>query len=430
MHTVDLTPSQLALQQQLRACRAASPALSTLSTARRNQLLLDMAEQIATEQAALLAANEQDLAAARAAGASAALLDRLALNPVRVQALQSSLRDVAALPDPLGQRRPFSQPKSGIAVFKQRIPLGVILMIYEARPNVAVEAAALCLKSGNAAILRGGSEARHSNALIGKLWQQVLTASQLPASAITVLTGVSHDDVNVMLQWDQLIDLVIPRGGETLIRSVAAHSRIPVIRHYKGVCHLFVDASADLSMATELLIDGKCSRPAVCNALETVLVHADVAEHFLPKAVSALLARQVELRGCARSQQLSSQIRPATEADWDTEYLDRILSIRLVDSLDGAIEHIRRHGSQHSEVICTRDEVNTERFLNEVDASVVLVNASSRFNDGGELGLGAEIGIATTKLHAYGPMGLESLTAEKFVVLGHGEVRHPESRQN
>jgi glutamate-5-semialdehyde dehydrogenase len=429
MTTLPLSDRQWQLQQQVQRCRDAGSALATLPLAQRNQLLRDMANQIAAEQSALLAANEQDLLAARARGASSALLDRLALNPARIEALQSSLHEVAALPDPIGQRRPFSQPPSGIAVYKQRIPLGVILMIYEARPNVAVDAAALCLKSGNAAMLRGGSEARHSNAVIGELWQQVLASANLPPAAVTVLTDVSYDDVNVMLQWDELIDLVIPRGGEALIRSVAAHSRIPVIRHYKGVCHLFVDASADVDMAIRLLIDGKCSRPAVCNALETLLVHADIAEAFLPRAVAALKARQVELRGCARSQTFSDHMAAATAADWDTEYLDRILSIRIVDDLAEAIAHIRRHGSHHSEVICTRDEANAEHFLNTVDASVVLVNASSRFNDGGELGLGAEIGIATTKLHAYGPMGLESLTAEKFVVIGHGEVRHPESRQ-
>lgn len=424
-----LSNRQALLQQQVQACRDASPILASLSLEQRNQLLLDMATQIANQQAALLAANDHDLLAARARGASSALLDRLALNPARIQALQNSLREVAALPDPIGQLRPFSQPPSGITVFKQRIPLGVILMIYEARPNVAVDAAALCLKSGNAAILRGGSEARHSNAVLGQLWQQVLAAAGLPPATVTVLTDASHDDVNAMLQWDELIDLVIPRGGEALIRSVAAHSRIPVIRHYKGVCHLFVDASADLDMAIPLLIDGKCSRPAVCNALETLLVHAAIAEQFLPRAVEALRAREVELRGCSRSQAISRQIGAATAEDWDTEYLDRILSIRVVDDLDEAIAHIRRHGSHHSEVICTRDDANAERFLNAVDASVVLVNASSRFNDGGELGLGAEIGIATTKLHAYGPMGLESLTAEKFVVRGQGEVRHPESRE-
>ena len=429
MTTLPLSDRQLRLQQQVQRCRDAGPTLAALALAQRNQLLRDMADQIAAKQSALLAGNEQDLLTARARGASSALLDRLALNPARIEALQNSLHEVAALPDPIGQRRPFSQPASGIAVYKQRIPLGVILMIYEARPNVAVDAAALCLKSGNAAILRGGSEARHSNAVIGELWQQVLASASLPPAAVTVLTDVSHDDVNVMLQWDELIDLVIPRGGEALIRSVAAHSRIPVIRHYKGVCHLFVDASADVDMAIQLLIDGKCLRPAVCNALETLLVHTDIAEAFLPRAVAALQARQVELRGCARSQTFSDHMAAATAADWDTEYLDRILSIRIVDDLDAAIAHIRQHGSHHSEVICTRDEANAERFLNTVDASVVLVNASSRFNDGGELGLGAEIGIATTKLHAYGPMGLESLTAEKFVVVGHGEVRHPESRQ-
>ena len=423
------TETGATLLAQVQAARAASPTLACLDAATRNAVLLAMADAIAQHGDALLAANAHDLEAARSRQLSAALIDRLALTPARLQALSNSLREVAALPDPLGSRRPFSQPASGIQVFKQRIPLGVILMIYEARPNVAVDAAALCLKSGNAALLRGGSEARHSNAAIGQLWQQVLTAQQLPAAAVSVLTDCSHDDVNQMLQWDTLIDLVIPRGGEKLIRSVAANSRIPVIKHYKGVCHLFVDASADAAMAIDLLIDGKCSRPAVCNALETLLVHADIAAEWLPRAAVALRQRQVELRGCERSRVFIPDAIAATAEDWDSEYLDRILSIRVVDDLDAAIAHIRQHGSQHSEVICTNNRANAERFLNAVDASVVLVNASSRFNDGGELGLGAEIGIATTKLHAYGPMGLESLTSEKFVVLGHGEVRHPESRQ-
>ncbi|NQD38155.1 glutamate-5-semialdehyde dehydrogenase [Permianibacter sp. IMCC34836] len=417
------------LQQQVAATRAAAPVVAPLDADTRNALLLAMADAINNQQAMLLAANARDLQAATERGLSAAMIDRLALNPARLAALATSLREVAALPDPLGSRRPFSQPASGISVFKQRIPLGVILMIYEARPNVAVDAAALCLKSGNAVLLRGGSEARHSNAAIGILWQQVLAAQQLPAAAVTVLTECSHDDVNAMLQWDELIDLVIPRGGEKLIRSVAAHSRIPVIRHYKGVCHLFVDASANPSMAIDLLIDGKCSRPAVCNALETLLVHASIAASWLPQAAAALRSRQVELRGCPRTCALLADCTLASDSDWSSEYLDKIISIKIVDDLDAAIRHIRQYGSQHSEVICTSEPANAEKFLHQVDASVVLVNASSRFNDGGELGLGAEIGIATTKLHAYGPMGLEALTAEKYVVLGHGEVRHPESRQ-
>jgi len=417
------------LRQLVSATRAAAPTVATLNSAKRNAILLAMAEIIDQQHALLLAHNERDLEAARERGVAVAMLDRLAVNPERLQALASSLRQVAALPDPIGGRRPFSKPGSGIVVYKQRIPLGVILMIYEARPNVAVDAAALCLKSGNTILLRGGSEARHSNAAIGALWQQVLKQQQVPPAAITVLTECSHDDVNTMLQWDDLIDLVIPRGGEKLIRSVAANSRIPVIRHYQGVCHLFVDESAEPDMAIDLLIDGKCSRPAVCNALESLLVHANIANDWLPRAASALRSRQVELRGCPRTQALVNDCLAASEADWATEYLERIISIRVVDDLDQAIAHIRQYGSQHSEVICTSNDSNAERFLNEVDASVVLVNASSRFNDGGELGLGAEIGIATTKLHAYGPMGLDSLTAEKYVVMGHGEVRHPDSRR-
>ncbi len=416
------------LRQRVEATHAASQRLSSLSLERRNAVLLAMADAVERDRDVLLAANQHDLDAAQQRQLSTALIDRLTLTPARITALADSLRAVAALPDPIGGRRPFSTPASGISVFKQRIPLGVILMIYEARPNVAVDAAALCFKAGNACLLRGGSEARHSNAALARCWQTVLAAQQLPADTITILTDCSHDEVQQILQWDDVIDLVIPRGGETLIRSVAANSRIPVIRHYKGVCHLFVDEDADFDMATALLIDGKCSRPGVCNALETLLVHRNIAARWLPLAAQALQDQQVQLRGCEQTRAILPGIAAATDADWDTEYLDKILSIRIVDDLDAAIAHIRQHGSRHSEVICTRNPEHAERFLNEVDASVVLVNASSRFNDGGELGLGAEIGIATTKLHAYGPMGLDALTAEKFVVQGHGEVRHPESR--
>jgi glutamate-5-semialdehyde dehydrogenase len=384
-----------------------------------------MAAALRDRRDAIVAANTIDLGAAAAAGQSSALQDRLRLDAPRVMALADALDAVAALPDPLADIEAPKTAANGLRIRHKPAPLGVVAMVFEARPNVTAEAAALCFKAGNACVLRGGREARHTNLAIAAALHLALAQQSVPAEAVCVLDDPDRSLLALLLKQDQLVDLVIPRGGEVLIRHVAENSRIPVIRHYKGVCHLFVDASADLAQAQALLIDGKTSRPGVCNALECLLVHRQIAPHFLPPAATAMLDRGVQLRGCAQTRALLPSIEAAGDDDWGREYLDLILAVRIVDDLDGALAHIRRYGSNHTEIISTRDAGNAQRFVNAVDASAVMVNASTRFNDGGELGLGAEIGISTSKLHAYGPMGLESLTCRKWVVEGCGQVRHP-----
>ncbi|HQV73611.1 MAG TPA: glutamate-5-semialdehyde dehydrogenase, partial [Dokdonella sp.] len=327
-------------------------------------------------------------------------------------------------PDPVGQVTRRDTRPNGIVVERVRVPLGVIAMIYEARPNVTVDAAALCLKAGNSVILRGGSEAIHSNRALAGLLQQALRGAGLPTAAVTLVEDLRRETMAELLQLTDLIDLAIPRGGEGLIRFVAEHARVPVIKHYKGVCHLYVDKAADLDLALDLLIDGKVSRPSACNALETLLVHQDIADAFLPRAAAALSACQVELRGCERTCALLGNIAAANDEDYATEYLDLIISIRIVDDLDAAIAHIRRFGSDHTEVIASEDETSAQQFIAALRSAVVMVNTSSRFSDGGELGLGAEIGISTTRLHAYGPMGIEALTIERYVLRGNGQIRH------
>jgi len=333
------------------------------------------------------------------------------------------VREVAGLPDPVGQVTRDDVRPNGIRVQKVRVPLGVIAMIYEARPNVTAEAAALCLRAGNGVILRGGSEAIHSNTAIAAALGSALAAHGVPEAAVTVLTDLRREAMLELLQLHELIDLAIPRGGEGLIRFVAEHARVPVIKHYKGVCHLFVDASADIGQALELLVDGKCSRPSACNSLETLLVHRDIAGEFLPRAGEALASRGVELRADALSQPLLPGSTSASDEDYAAEFLDLIIAVKVVDDVEAAITHIRRYTSDHTEVIATQDAANAERFIHALQSAVVMVNASSRFSDGGQLGLGSEIGISTTRLHAYGPMGLEALTVERFVVRGEGQVR-------
>jgi glutamate-5-semialdehyde dehydrogenase len=356
------------------------------------------------------------------------MLDRLRLDETRVAGIASALREVAELPDPVGVTTRRETRPNGLSIERVRIPLGVIAMIYEARPNVTADAAALCLMAGNAVILRGGSEAIHSNTAIAAALKSALEAHGVPAAALTLVEDLHRETMVELLQLVDIVDLAIPRGGEGLIRFVAEHARVPVIKHYKGVCHLYVDRAADPDLALNLLIDGKTSRPGVCNALETLLVHRDVAASFLPRAAQALRQRGVELRGDDASRALVPDIQPATCDDYATEFLDLILAVRVVDDLDAAIAHIRRYGSDHTEVIATADEAVAQRFVQAIRSAVVMVNASSRFSDGGELGLGAEIGISTTRLHAYGPMGAEALTVERFVVRGAGQVRHPSSR--
>ncbi|WP_254574103.1 glutamate-5-semialdehyde dehydrogenase [Stenotrophomonas acidaminiphila] len=404
-------------------CRDASQVLARLSGDARRGLLASMADALDADAGAILAANERDLQAARGKGMGAAMLDRLALDRQRLAGVANALREVAELPDPVGQVTRDDTRPNGIRVQKVRVPLGVIAMIYEARPNVTADAAALCIKAGNGVILRGGSEAIHSNTAIAAALKRALRQAGVPDAALTLVEDLRRETMLELLQLNDIVDLAIPRGGEGLIRFVAEHARVPVIKHYKGVCHLYVDDSADLQLALGLLLDGKVSRPAACNSLETLLVHADIAPRFLPLAADALRARGVELRGDAATRALVAGVAPAEEADYAAEYLDLILAVRVVDSLDAAIAHIRRHTSDHTEVIATGDPAHADAFVHALRSAVVMVNASSRFSDGGELGLGAEIGISTTRLHAYGPMGLEALTVERFVVRGEGQVR-------
>ncbi|KGK56648.1 gamma-glutamyl phosphate reductase [Xanthomonas cannabis pv. phaseoli] len=414
-----MTIKSLALQ-----CRDAAQVLSQLSAQAKQDLLEAMAAALEADAASILAANARDLEAARAKGTGTAMLDRLALDDARLAGIAAALREVAQLPDPVGQVTRDDTRPNGIRVQKVRVPLGVIAMIYEARPNVTADAAALCIKAGNGVILRGGSEAIHSNTAIAHALQRALRAADIPEAALTLVQDLRRETMLELLQLSDIIDLAIPRGGEGLIRFVAEHARVPVIKHYKGVCHLFVDASANVELAVRLLIDGKASRPSACNALETLLVHAEVAERFLPAAAAALRARHVELRGDAATRALLPEIALATDDDYAAEYLELILAIRVVPDLGTALAHIRRYGSDHTEVIATQDAANADKFVQSLRSAVVMVNASSRFSDGGELGLGAEIGISTTRLHSYGPMGLEALTVERFVVRGEGQVRH------
>ncbi len=402
---------------------AASRRLSRMSANVKNAALLRMADELAWHRDFIMSENNRDVTCAREKDLSLAMIDRLTVKEATIEAMVQGLRDVAALSDPVGQVTSMWRRPNGLMVGRMRIPLGVIGIIYESRPNVTVDASALCLKSGNAVILRGGSEAIHSNLAIASVLQDVLRQSPLPDKAIQVIPFTDREAVSTMLQLDECIDLIIPRGGEELIRAVVAQSKIPVIKHYKGVCHIFVDASADIDMAVNITANAKVQRPGVCNALETLLVHADIASQFLPKMADQLQKAGVLLRGCEKTRKILKHIDKADEEDWYSEYLDLILAVKVVSSIDDAIAHIEKYGSLHTESIITKDYTNSQRFLNEVNSSTVLVNASTRFSDGAELGLGAEIGISTTKLHAFGPMGLEELTTSKFIVYGDGQVR-------
>jgi glutamate-5-semialdehyde dehydrogenase len=403
--------------------QAAARRLSHFSEQVKNAALLRMADELHWRRDFILSENKRDVTHAREKGLSSAMIDRLTLTEAGIDAMAKGLREVAALPDPVGRITGMWRRPNGLLVGRMRIPLGVIGMIYESRPNVTVDASALCLKSGNAVILRGGSESIHSNLAIASVLQDVLRESPLPAKAIQLIPFTDREAVSTLLQLDEQVDLIIPRGGEELIRAVVAQSRIPVIKHYKGVCHIFVDASADLEMAVNVCFNAKVQRPGVCNAMETMLVHADIAPTFLPKVAEKMQRAGVTLRGCEKTRAILERVEPASEDDWYAEYLDLILSVKIVSSLDEAIAHIEKYGSLHTESILTKDYSHAQRFLNEVNSSPVLVNASPRCSDGFELGLGAEIGISTTKLHAFGPMGLEELTTTKFVIFGDGQVR-------
>jgi glutamate-5-semialdehyde dehydrogenase len=409
------------------ACREAARVIAALDTPAKRRLLNDMAAALESDSPAILNANAEDLRLAVDKGVQGAMLDRLKLDASRVRSIADAMREVAELPDPVGLITRRETRPNGLTIERVRVPLGVIAMIYEARPNVTADAAALCLFAGNGVIMRGGSEALRSNLAIAAVLHVAMRTNDVPIAALTVIDDLSREAMVELLQLSDVVDLAIPRGGEGLIRFVAEHARVPVIKHYKGVCHLYVDLAADPKVALNLLIDGKTTRPGVCNALETLLVHADIAESFLPHAATALRDRGVELRGCVRSRGLVPDMQVATDDDYAAEFLDLILAVRVVDDLDDAIVHIQRYGSDHTEVIATADDAVAHRFVHALRSAVVMVNASSRFSDGGQLGLGAEIGISTTRLHAYGPMGAESLTIERFVVRGEGQIRHSPS---
>jgi glutamate-5-semialdehyde dehydrogenase len=407
--------------------REAATKLATSSTQSKDDALHAAAKAVRTSARAVIRANARDLKAARSAGKPAAFLDRLALDEARVESMAEAIDAVAALPDPVGEVVETRRRPNGLRVEKVRLPLGVVLMVYEARPNVTSDAAALCLKSGNAALLRGGRDAVESNRAIAACLSQGLASAGLPMAAVQLVPSAEHAALLELLQLEGLVDLCIPRGGEGLIRFVAEHARMPVVKHYKGVCHVYVHASADLGMAEQIILDAKADRPGVCNAAECLLVDRGLAGRFLPRAGRSLAAAGVELRGCPTTVTLLKRagvpVKAVAPDDYGREFLDLILAVRVVRDLDQALEHIRRYGSEHTEAIVTDTLPAAERFCREVAASGVMVNASTRFNDGAELGLGAEIGISTTRLHAFGPMGLKELTAQKFVVRGAGQTR-------
>jgi glutamate-5-semialdehyde dehydrogenase len=411
------------VREMAKRAKAVSCQLARLSTDIKNKALFEMADGLERSGELLIEENHKDLVAGEKAHLSTAMMDRLRLTPKAIQGMSGGLREVAHLPDPVGEIVRMWKRPNGLVVGKMRIPIGVIGMIYESRPNVTADAAGLCLKSGNSVILRGGREAFHSNQAIGRILQKGLAKVGIPQEAVQTFSHTERIAIREMLQLEDEIDLIIPRGGEELIRFVATHSKIPVIKHYKGICHIFVDESADLEMATRICLNAKVQKPGVCNAMETLLVHRKMAGKFLPKIAVPMRKEKVELRGCPQAKKILPTVKEAREEDWSQEYLDLILSIKVVTGIDEAIEHIATYGSSHTESILTSDYQNAQRFLKEVNSSCVLVNASTRFNDGFELGLGAEIGISTSKLHAFGPMGLEELTAVKFVVYGEGQIR-------
>jgi len=406
-----------------RAARAASHETARLSRAQKDRWILRAAERLEAARGGLLEANAEDVREARRSGLAAPLLARLALAGDKWSSMVAGLRDVAALPDPVGEIEKLSVRPNGLRVGRMRIPLGVIAIIYESRPNVTVDAAALCVKSGNAVILRGGSEAIRSNLALGAELRAAARDVGIPEDAVALVSTTDRAAIDALLVQDRFVDLVIPRGGSGLIRRVVERSTIPVIKHDAGVCHIFLDASADAEMATDIVRDSKIRQMEVCNGLETLLVHRDAAGRLLPRMLKGLHEEGVEIRGCARTCELFAEAKPAAEADWYAEYLAPILAVRVVDDLSAAVAHIRDYGSNHTDVIVTDDYASSQEFVRRVDSSTVGVNCSTAFADGYRLGLGAEIGISTSKLHAYGPMGLEGLTAQKFVLFGDGQLR-------
>jgi glutamate-5-semialdehyde dehydrogenase len=403
--------------------KAASVVLAYTSTEQKNRWLMVAADALRARSDELLAANARDLAEAPGFGLNPAAIDRLTLTPARIKAAGDGLRQVATLPDPVAEVRECEIRPNGLQVQKVGVPLGVVFFIYESRPNVTVDAAALCVKSGNAVILRGGKEAIHSNTALHRLLADELEKCGLPRDAVQLVATTDREAVGHFLRMPQFIDLAIPRGGKSLIERVASEAMMPVMKHYDGNCHVYVDAAADLDAAERIVVNAKCQRPGVCNAAESLLVHADVADEFLPRIGAALAARGVEIRGCVETRKRLPTAQPATEGDHRAEFLDLVISVKVVETLDAAVSHINEYGSKHTDAIVTRDPEAARRFTQRVDSSAVMVNASTRFNDGFELGLGAEIGISTDKFHARGPCGLRELTTYKYVVTGTGQVR-------
>jgi len=413
---------QLATKIAERA-KEASRVLARVPSQPKNHALISMADEIISHSSFIIEENNKDIEDAQKRGLSPSFIDRLTLTPSRIKSMAEGLKQIALLQDPVGEVLRMWRRPNGLLVGKMRIPLGVVAIIYEARPNVTADAAGLCLKSGNSVILRGGSESIRSNMAIGSILGDALEKNGMPREAVQIVPATERALVLELLKLEDYIGLVIPRGGESLIRFVSEHSKIPVLKHYKGVCHVFVDEFADLDVAENVCINAKVQRPGVCNSMETLLVHEVVSEKFLPRMVKKFEENGVEIRGCPRTKEIVPRVKEATEEDWYAEYLDLILSVRVVKGIDEAIDHIERYGSMHTEAIITRDYKNAQYFLNSVNSSTVLVNASTRFSDGYELGLGAEIGISTSKLHAFGPMGVEELTTTKFIIYGDGQIR-------
>ena len=411
------------VQQKARLAKQAAAVMNRLTTEQKNDALLRMADALVQSDASIMAANRLDLERGRDNGTSASLLDRLALNAERIAGIAEGLRQIAALPDPVGETLEQLERPNGLKVVKQRVPLGVIGMIYEARPNVTVDAAGLCLKTGNAVVLRGGSAAIESNKRIVQVLHDALAKTAMPPEALQLIEDSDRRSVDAMLKLNGLLDVVIPRGGASLIRNVVENATVPVIETGAGICHTYIDSSADLEMAASIAVNAKAQRPSVCNAMETLLVHRNFAERHLAAVAERLIAANVELRGCDATQRLVQAAKPVSEQDYATEYNDYILNVRVVEGLDDALAHIAKYGTQHSECIVTKDDAQAERFLTEVDAAAVYHNASTRFTDGFEFGFGAEIGISTQKLHARGPMGLPALTSTKFRIYGSGQIR-------
>lgn len=409
--------------QVSKSARAASRKLANISTGLKNDAIIKMADIIEKRTDFLVQENKKDLYSAQEKGLSSAMIDRLTLNIDRIKDMADGLREVAALPDPVGEVIKMWRRPNNLEIGKIRIPIGVIGIIYESRPNVTADAASLCLKSGNVVILKGGSEAIHSNIAIVNLLCEAAISAGIPEGSIQLIDVTGREAVSVMLKQDKFIDLIIPRGGEGLIRAVAENSSIPVIKHDKGLCHIYIDADADIEMGKKIVVNAKTQRPSVCNALETLLVHKDIASRFLPDVSASLKEKNVEIRGCAKTGKIISDIKDAVEDDWSTEYLDYIISIKIVEGIDEAIDHINTYGSMLADAIITKDYDNARKFLYGIDSAAVYVNASTRFTDGKQFGLGAEMGISTQKLHARGPMGLEELTCTKYIIFGSGQIR-------